>query len=216
MQLWSTQVLTPEGSPQPSRILKSSWICWISSYTFKNASGSDFKCILKFHRLCLAPSVTLLQYSQVTARMRRVNCSEGTAPGHRNTIPMLRSLDTEIVSACGKISVSCWLWFQFKHVTFWCLELFCFKKPSLSHTQILVLQTIVSFHKGSQTRRQLWEGADKVIFVMLLKKISLRIMWKAQTEEISEKSALSFTVLCAFTKPDVSFFKLMALFRSSL
>lgn len=51
--------------------------------------------------------------------------------------------------------------------------------------QISVPQTMVSFHRSSQTRRQLWEGAYKVIFVALLKKC-LKIMWKAQTEEIWE------------------------------
>lgn len=56
---------------------------------------------------------------------------------------------------------------------------------SLAHMQISVPQTMVSFHKSSQTRRQLWEGTYKVIFVMLLKKC-LKIMWEAQSEEIWE------------------------------
>lgn len=49
--------------------------------------------------------------------------------------------------------------------------------------QISVPQTMASFHKSSQTRQQLWEGAYKVIFVTLLKKC-LKIMQEAQTEEI--------------------------------
>lgn len=35
---------------------------------------------------------------------------------------------------------------------------------------IEVPQTMISFHKSSQTKQQLWEGAYKVIFVMLFKK----------------------------------------------
>lgn len=45
---------------------------------------------------------------------------------------------------------------------------------------------MISFHKSSQTKQQLWEGAYKVIFVMLFFKKSLKIMWEAQTKEIWE------------------------------
>lgn len=110
---------------------------------------------------------------------------------------------TGVVSARGK-----------HRLRFYVGNWFCFKTTSLAHSQIAAPQTMVSFHKSSQTRRQLWKGEYKAVFVTLLPKMLERHARSLNGRSL-RNSALHFTILCVFTKCGVSSFKLIALYSEA-